>query len=174
MAVLSAQFWCIGNWSKVYFAKKTLKIGNLYKVLVFRQFKGPFLHEYTDFSPNPSSNLKMKFDDSKICEISKSTLGLYIFLNNLTLHPYNSKSSLPTTGTFRNAERYVERLSSIVNGKIYHRVDRDTKRISIKKFEYRNIAYSSVSQKNLPYNIICISQTQMRLFQPGRCHFSPI
>ena len=57
--------------------KRLLKFGDLYKVLVFWQFRGQVLHENIVFAPNPSSNLKIKFEDSKECEISKSTLGVY-------------------------------------------------------------------------------------------------
>ncbi len=52
------------------------KFGSLYKVLLFWQFRGQFLHENTVFAPNPSSNLRLSIEDSKVCEISKSTLGL--------------------------------------------------------------------------------------------------
>ncbi len=89
-----------------FLRKRLLKFGNLYKVLVFRQFRCPFLHENTVFAPNPSSNLKIKywkFQNMWNLKINFRT----IFWDILTLIPHNSKSSLPTTGTFRYVESHI-------------------------------------------------------------------
>ena len=75
----------------------------LYKVLVFWQFRGQFWHWNTVFAPNP---LRLSIEGSKVCEISKLTLGLYFEI--LILHPHNSKYSLLTTGTFWYVESHME------------------------------------------------------------------
>ena len=81
---------------KLILRKKALKFGNLYKVLVFGNA----------FAPNPSSNIKIKnwrFQSMWNLKIDFGT----VFWDILTLHPRNSKSSLPTTGTFRYVESHI-------------------------------------------------------------------
>ncbi len=114
MAVLSSQFWCKKFWNRTLRSwdmaillrmwKKALKIFlNLYKVLVFWQFRGQFWQENTVFAPNPSSNLKIKHWRFQSMWNLKIDFRI-IFWDILTLHPHISKSSLPTTGTFRYVE----------------------------------------------------------------------
>ncbi len=79
---------------------------NLYKIMVFWQFKCPFLHENTVFAPKPSSNLKINYWRCQKMWNLKIEFGT-IFWNILTLHPHNSKSSLPTTGAFRYVETHI-------------------------------------------------------------------
>ena len=49
------------NGEKLILRKRVFNFGNLYKVLVFCQFRGPFLHEHNVFAQNPSSNVKIKY-----------------------------------------------------------------------------------------------------------------
>ena len=65
--------------------------------------RSPFLHQNTSFyNQILQATWKVSIEDSKICEISKSTIHtLEPYFEILTLHPCNSKSSFPTTGTFR-------------------------------------------------------------------------
>ncbi len=64
-----------------------------------------FLHQILEVT------LRLSIEDNKVCEISKLTLGL--FRDILTLHPHNSKSSLPTTGTFRYVESHMDAGTSL-------------------------------------------------------------
>ncbi len=67
---LDIAFWKYGNFKfiediithkwKLILRKRFLKFGNQYKILVFWQFQGPFLHEHIVFAQNPSNNLKIK------------------------------------------------------------------------------------------------------------------
>ncbi len=84
---------------KVDLRKRLLNFGNMYKVLVFWQFRGPYLHENTVFAPNPSSTLKIKHWRFKNMWNLKIEFGT-IFWDILTLHLSNTKSSILTTGTF--------------------------------------------------------------------------
>ncbi len=63
-----------------FWEKGSYNLGICTKVLVFGQFRGPFLHENTIFAANPSSNVRIKY--CRFCEISKSTSEPYfeIFL----------------------------------------------------------------------------------------------
>ena len=70
--------------------KRLLKFGNLYKVLVFWEYRCPFLHEHTFFSPNPSCNLKIKYCRFQNMWNLKIDWGT-IFWDILTLHLHNSK-----------------------------------------------------------------------------------
>ncbi len=76
---ICTQFWYLGN-SEVNFDTKTL-----------------FLHQILQVT------WRLSTKNSKVWEISKNDFGT-IFWDILTLHPDNSKSSLPTTGTFRYVE----------------------------------------------------------------------
>ena len=78
----------------------------MYKVLVFWKFRGPFLHERTVFAPNPSNNLKIKYWRFQKMWNLKIDFGT-TFWDSLTLHPLNSKSCLPKTGTFRYVEPHI-------------------------------------------------------------------
>ena len=83
-----------------FWEKDFNKFGNLYKVLVFGQFRGLFSHENTVFVPNSSSNLKIKYWRFQNKWNLKIDFGTILW-DILTLHPHNSKFSLPPTGTFR-------------------------------------------------------------------------
>ena len=87
------------------FSTRLLKFGNLYKILAFWQFKGPFLPENTAFAPNTSSNLKIKYWRFQNMWNIKIDFGIILW-DILTSHPHNSKSSLPITGTFWYVESY--------------------------------------------------------------------
>ena len=91
-----------GNFinEKLILRRRLLKCGNLHKVLVFGQFRGPFLHENTIFAPNLSRNLKIKYWRLQNMWNLKIDFGT-IFWDILTLYPQNSKSSLLKTSTFR-------------------------------------------------------------------------
>ena len=54
--------------------------------------------------------LRISIEDSEVCEILKLTLGLYFEIFWVYIPIYNSKSSLPTTGTFRYLESQIEGL----------------------------------------------------------------
>ncbi len=91
-----------------FWEKDSSNMGICDKVLVFWHFRGQFLHENTVFAPNPSSNFKIKywrFQSVWNLKIDFAT----IFWDILTLHHHNSKSSLPTTGTFRYVESQILR-----------------------------------------------------------------
>ncbi len=64
------------NTEKLILRKRLFKFGNLYKVLVFWQLRGPYLHEHTVLHQILQKFYRLSIEDSKICEISKSTLGL--------------------------------------------------------------------------------------------------
>ena len=86
--------------------KRLLKFVNLYKVLVFWQFRCQYFYENTVFAPNPWSNLKIKYWIFQSMWNLKNDFGTK-FWDILTLHPHISKSSLPTTGTFRYVESHI-------------------------------------------------------------------
>ena len=81
-----------------------LKSGNLGNVLLYNKSKSIFSWKTLFLSPifQATSRVSIEeFEDFKICDISKLTLGPYFEIFWLWT-PHNSKLSFPTTGTFRD------------------------------------------------------------------------
>ncbi len=138
--------WCmVESW---FWDKGSLKFRNLFKVLVFWQFRDQFWHENTVFAPNPSSNFRNKYWRFQSMWNLKIDFGT-IYWGILTLHPRNSKSSLLTTGTFRYVVSHIISLSRImccrliatVNFMPHEYIDEVAIRAKLTSHKFPNVQY---------------------------------